>query len=81
MGLVCIQNSSLLVYIVSQKVSASCCLPFQHSRGKNQSVGGFHPPPPGKNKKFKKLSEVALNFELVDYQAIDGLHMTSKPDS
>ena len=47
MGLVCIQNSSLLVYSKSQKVSASYCLPFQHSRGKNQPVNGFHPPPPG----------------------------------
>ena len=47
MGLVCIQNSSLLVYSKSQKVSASYCLPFQHSRGKNQPVGGFRPPPPG----------------------------------
>ena len=46
MGLVCIQNSSLLVYSKSQKVSASYCLPFQHSRGKNQPVGGFRPPPP-----------------------------------
>ena len=45
MGLVCIQNSSLLVYSKSQKVSASYCLPFQHSRGKNQPVGGFRPPP------------------------------------
>ena len=45
MGLVCIQNSSLLVYSKSQKVSVSYCLPFQHSRGKNQSVGGFRPPP------------------------------------
>ena len=45
MGLVCIQNSSLLVYSKSQKVSASYCLPFRHSRGKNQPVGGFHPPP------------------------------------
>ena len=44
MGLVCIQNSSLLVYSKSQKVSASHCLPFQHSRGKNQPVGGFCPP-------------------------------------
>ena len=47
MGLVCIQNSSLLVYSKSQKVSASYCLPFRHSRGKNQPVGGFRPPPPG----------------------------------
>ena len=47
MGLVCIQNSSLFVYSKSQKVSASYCLPFQHSRGKNQPVGGFRPPPPG----------------------------------
>ena len=46
MGLVCIQNSSLLVYSKSQKVSASYCLPFRHSRGKNQPVGGFRPPPP-----------------------------------
>ena len=46
MGLVCIQNSSLLVYSKSQKVSASYCLAFQHSRGKNQPVGGFRPPPP-----------------------------------
>ena len=45
MGLVCIQNSSLLVYGKSQKVSASYCLPFQHSRGKNQPVGGLPPPP------------------------------------
>ena len=45
MGLSCIQNSSLLVYSKSQKVSASYCLPFQHSRGKNQPVGGFRPPP------------------------------------
>ena len=45
MGLVCIQNSSLLVYSKSQKVSASYCLPFRHSRGKNQPVGGFRPPP------------------------------------
>ena len=44
MGLVCVQNSSLLVYSKSQKVSASYCLPFQHSRGKNQPVGGFLPP-------------------------------------
>ena len=44
MGLVCIQNSSLLVYSKSQKVSASYCLAFQHSRGKNQPVGGFRPP-------------------------------------
>ena len=43
MGLVCIQNSCLLVYSKSQKVSASYCLPFQHSRGKNQPVGGFPP--------------------------------------
>ena len=41
MGLVCIQNSSLLVYSKSQKVSASYCLAFQHSRGKNQPVGGL----------------------------------------
>ena len=33
MGLVCIQNSGLLVYSKSQKVSASYCLPFQHSPG------------------------------------------------
>ena len=46
MGLPCIQNSSLLAYSKSQKVSASYCLPFQHSRGKNQPVGGFRPPPP-----------------------------------
>ena len=46
MGLVCIQNSSLLVYSKSQKVSASYCSPFQHSRGKKQPVGGFRPPPP-----------------------------------
>ena len=46
MGLVCIQISSLLVYSKSQKVSASYCLPFQHSRGKNQPVGDFAPPPP-----------------------------------
>ena len=45
MGLVCIQNSSLLVYSKSQKVSASYCLPFQHSRGKNQPVGRFRLPP------------------------------------
>ena len=45
MRLVCIQNSSLLVYSKSQKVSASYCLPFQHSRGKKQPVGGS--PPPG----------------------------------
>ena len=44
MGLICIQNSSLLVYGKSQKVSAPYCLPFQHSRGKNQPVGGFQPP-------------------------------------
>ena len=36
MGLVCIQNSSLLVCSKSQKVSASYCLLFEHSRGKNQ---------------------------------------------
>ena len=43
MGLVCIQNLSLLVYSKSKKVSVSCCLPFQHSRGK-----GFCPlPSPG----------------------------------
>ena len=55
MGLVCIQNSSLLVYSKSQKVSASYCLPFRHSRGKNQPVGGFRPPPPaclGLNQSF-----------------------------
>ena len=46
MRLVCIQNSSLLVYRKSQKVSASYCIPFQHSSGKNQPVGGFRPPPP-----------------------------------
>ena len=45
MGLVCIQNSSLLAYSKSQKVSASYCLTFQHSRGKNQPVGGFCLPP------------------------------------
>ena len=45
MGLVCIQNSSLLVYSKSQKVSASYCLPFQHSRGKNQPVPPCPPPP------------------------------------
>ena len=44
MGLVCNQNSSLLVYSKSYKVWASHCLPFQHSRGKNQPVGGFRPP-------------------------------------
>ena len=43
--MVCIQNSSLLVYSKSQKVSASYYLPFQHSRGKNQPVCGFRPPP------------------------------------
>ena len=41
----CIQNSSLLVYSKSQKVSASYCLMLQPSRGKNQPVGGFFPPP------------------------------------
>ena len=46
MGLVCIQNSSLLVYSESHKVWASYCLPFQHCRGKNQPVGGFRPPCP-----------------------------------
>ena len=45
MRLVCIQNSSLLVYRKSQKVSASYCIPFQHSSGKNQPVGGIRPPP------------------------------------
>ena len=44
MRLVCIQNSSLLVDSKSQKISASYCLPFQHSRGKNQPVGGSPPP-------------------------------------
>ena len=39
-------DSSLLVYSKSQKVSASYCLPFQHSRGKNQAVSGFRPPRP-----------------------------------
>ena len=34
-----------ILYSKSQKVSASYCLPFQHSRGKNQPVGGFRPPP------------------------------------
>ena len=38
MGLVCIQNESLLVYSKSQKVSAYYCSLFQHSRGKNQPV-------------------------------------------
>ena len=47
MRLVYIQNSSLLVYRKSQKVSASYCILFQHSSGKNQPVGGFRPPPPG----------------------------------
>ena len=43
MGLVCIQNSSLLVYSKSQKVSTSYCLLFQHSRGKKQPVGDSPP--------------------------------------
>ena len=49
MGLICIENESLLVYSKGQKVSASYCLPFQHSREKNQPVGGSPspPPPPG----------------------------------
>ena len=37
---------AVLVYRKSQKVSASYCIPFQHSSGKNQPVGGFRPPPP-----------------------------------
>ena len=59
MGLVCIQNSSLLVYSKSQKVSASYCLPFQHSRGKNQPVGGFRPPPAclGLMQKYNSVSK------------------------
>ena len=46
MGLVCTQNESVLVYGKSQEVSASHCLPFQHSRGKSQPLGRFRPPRP-----------------------------------
>ena len=58
MGLVCIQNSSLLVYSKSQKVSVSYCLLFQHSRGKNQPLGGFRPPPACLGLKFKIVFHV-----------------------
>ena len=37
--MICIQDSSLLVYSKSQKVSAFYCLPFQRRRRKNQPVG------------------------------------------
>ena len=55
MRLVCIQNSSLLVYRKSQKVSASYCIPFQHSSGKNQPVGGFRPPPACLGLRYHKI--------------------------
>ena len=45
MGQVCIQNSSLLVYSKSLKVSAEYCLPFQHSKGKNKHGADSAPPP------------------------------------
>ena len=39
-------NESLSEYSKSQKVSASYCLPSQHSKGKNQRADSVHPPPP-----------------------------------
>ena len=54
MGLVFIQNENLLVYSETQKVLASYCLPFQHSRGKNQPVDEFHPPPLSGLFRFKR---------------------------
>ena len=38
MGLVCIQNETLLVQSKKSQSLSSSCLPFQHSRGKNHSV-------------------------------------------
>ena len=68
MGLVCIQNSSLLVYSKSQKVSASYCLPFQHSRGKNQPVGGFRPPPACLGLSLDKALQICRASEEVKLQ-------------
>ena len=64
--MVCIQNSSLLAFSKIQKVSASYCLPFQHSRGKNQPVGGFRPPPPGlfRVKVSAQISKWFFKFDL-----------------
>ena len=45
----------LLVYNKSQKVSTSYCLPFQHSRGKNQPVGRFRPPGLFRVNHFRKI--------------------------
>ena len=76
MGLVCIQNSSLLVYSKSQKVSASYCLLFQHSRGKNQPVGGFRPPPAclGLSNTNQNLHKVKLCHKHNWIQSIDSVN-------
>ena len=79
MGLVCIQNSSLLIYSESHKVWASYCLPFQHSRGKNQPVGGFRQPPPGlfRVKLLYTLYGTNYKFTCTNYKenvATDRLH-------
>ena len=69
MGLICIQNSSLLIYskYISHKVWASYCLPFQHSGGKNQPVGGF---PPGlfRVKLLYKLYGTNYKFTCTNYK-------------
>ena len=77
MGLVCIQNESLLVYSKSQNVSASYCLPFQHSGGKNQPVGGFRPPPGLFLRKSEKFSPHSLWYISPHLEYLNLLLVTS----